>query len=605
MAKRNQNTRNTRRERQRREQRGQPAATVSFAERIAKTLFAAHSQPDERWRLVPYLLLAAFAVRAAVALWGDFVLHPDEIMQYLEPAHYAAFGNGVLYWEYIHGARSWLIPGAVAGVLKALDAIGLAQPSVYIAVVKLLFCLLSLLIPWAMYRFTRITVNEQAARVALLFGCFWYELVALAHKPFTEFVSAAVLMTALALSVGARNANARIPYLNALYLNPLYFSMFSVGLLAALSGAIRLQYAPLALALLLLRSVPLRAGGRVTLWAGALLVTVLVGILEWRTWGAPFHSYLTNFFFNIALDEMRTGESSRWLLLGQLAAASGGGAVIAFAATVGNIRRRPLILLFSALLLALHLLPEHREYRFLYLLIPCWLILLASFIGGDFGGSGSDKAGKTALARRGAVVTVLAFGALAILNIFPWQNWVYKSFSVEKGTVQYLRNQDPMFEAMNFLARQDDVYGVLFHADNAPYFSTGGYYYLHHDIPFYDAHTWNEAKRQRPGTPLESLVSHLVAGADIEQIEHFEVLRRYDDLAIWRRSDNSQPVVNWRTHVVRNTSQGQNDLVAKSIRRVRAMPLLGAFVVDCPPGTPDAECLYWEKAPPSITLSEE
>ena len=173
--------------------------------------------------LVLPCLLAAFAVRAAVALWGDFVLHPDEIMQYLEPAHYAAFGNGVLYWEYIHGARSWLIPGAVAGVLKALDAIGLAQPAVYIAVVKLLFCLLSLLIPWAMYRFTRITVNEQAARVALLFGCFWYELVALAHKPFTEFVSAAVLMTALALSVGARNANARIPYLNALYLQPPVF----------------------------------------------------------------------------------------------------------------------------------------------------------------------------------------------------------------------------------------------------------------------------------------------------------------------------------------------------------------------------------------------
>ncbi len=599
MPKKSQNIRNARRERQRREQRDHPAATVGFTERIADMMCASHSQPDERWRLVPWLLLAAFAVRAAVALWGDFVLHPDEIMQYLEPAHYAAFGNGVLFWEYIYGARSWLIPGAVAGVLKALDAIGLAQPAVYIAVVKLLFCLLSLLIPWAMYRFTRITVNEQAARVALLFGCFWYELVALAHKPFTEFVSAAVLMTALALSVGARNTTARGPSFN-----PLSCSMFSIGMLAALGGAIRLQYAPVALALLLLRSVPLRAGGRVSLWAGALLVTGLVGILEWQTWGAPFHSYLTNFFFNIALDEMRTGESSRWLLLGQLAAASGGGAVIAFAAALGHARRRSLILLFSVLLLALHLFPEHREYRFLYLLIPCWLMLLAACIGGGFGGGGSAREGKSALVRRGAVVTVLAFGTLAILNIFPWQNWVYKSFSKEKGTVQYLRNQDPMFDAMTFLARQNDVYGVLSHADRY-YYSTGGYYYLHHDVPFYDHRAWNEANQQRPGTPLESLVSHLVTGADIEQIEHFEVLRRRDGLAIWRRRDNSQPVVNWRTHVVRNASQEQNDMVANAIRRVRAMPLLGSFVVDCPPGTPDAECLYWEKVLPMITLSEE
>ena len=162
-----------------------------------------------------------------------------------------------------------------------------------------------------------------------------------------------------------------------------------------------------------------------------------------------------------------------------------------------------------------------------------------------------------------------------------------------------------MFEAMKFLARQDDVYGVLYHAHNAPYFSTGGYYYLHHDVPFYNGRTWNEAKQQRPGTPLEALVSHVVTGIDIERIEHFEVLRRRDGLVIWRRSDNSQPVAGWRKHVVSNTTQWQNDLVAKTLRRVRAMPLLGALVVDCPPGTPDAECLYWEKVPPLITLSEE
>ena len=36
--------------------------------------------PDERsWNLAPLVL--AFAVRALVALTGDFVLHPDEIMQ--------------------------------------------------------------------------------------------------------------------------------------------------------------------------------------------------------------------------------------------------------------------------------------------------------------------------------------------------------------------------------------------------------------------------------------------------------------------------------------------------------------------------------------------
>ena len=66
--------------------------------------------PDE-----PVLVLA-FAVRAAIALCGDFVLHPDEVMQYLEPAHRLVFGNGVTYWEFFYGARAWLVPGVVAPV---------------------------------------------------------------------------------------------------------------------------------------------------------------------------------------------------------------------------------------------------------------------------------------------------------------------------------------------------------------------------------------------------------------------------------------------------------------------------------------------------------
>ena len=541
---------------------------------IVDTLLPADEPQSPTWKYLPLVLVLAFAARAAIALWGDFVLHPDEIMQYLEPAHYAAFGNGVLYWEYLHGARSWLIPGAVASVLKALDGLGLGQPAIYIPAVKLLFCLLSLLVPWAMYRFTRITVNEQAARLALIFGCFWYELVALAHKPFTEFVGTALFMTAIALSVGGkaqRNSH-----------------LFTVGLLAALSGAIRLQYAPLALLLMLLRSLQLRGlvSGLASLWGGALLLTVLVGILEWQTWGAPFHSYLTNFFVNIALDASRTGESSRWLLLGQLTAASGGAAVIAFATAIH--RRHALILLLSAVTLIAHLLPEHREYRFIYLLIPCWLMLLASSLSRF--GDGSHKA--SALMRRYGAIAVLAFGLPAMLNIFPWQHWVYQSFSKEKA-VHYLRNQDPMFEVMSFLSAQKDVRGVLYAANKSSYFHTGGYYYLHHEVPFYTGHTLAEAQRQRPGASLESLVSHIVTETG-PQIDGFEPLQQRGDLVIWQRRDNDQKVARWREPVVKTTSPNLNNLVDITLRQLRASPLFGFWVAD----------LSWEEMPPIKLLDE-
>ena len=69
----------------------------------------------------------AFAARAAVALSGDFILHPDEIMQYLEQGHRLVFGNGVIYWEFFYGQRSWLLPGLIGGVLQRCDAAGLGE----------------------------------------------------------------------------------------------------------------------------------------------------------------------------------------------------------------------------------------------------------------------------------------------------------------------------------------------------------------------------------------------------------------------------------------------------------------------------------------------
>ena len=124
---------------------------VSSAAALLERVLHRQTGDERPWKFLPLVLVLAFAARAAVALSGDFVLHPDEIMQYLEPAHRLAFGNGVIYWEYFYGARSWLVPGVVAGVLKLFDLVGLGQPWWYVGGVKLLFCALSLAVPAAMY----------------------------------------------------------------------------------------------------------------------------------------------------------------------------------------------------------------------------------------------------------------------------------------------------------------------------------------------------------------------------------------------------------------------------------------------------------------------
>ena len=279
----------TKRKRPRKNRRRAPRAAVQpVLPRIRAALeVLLHPQATDRpWKYLPLVLALAFAARAAVALSGDFVVHPDEIMQYLEPAHRLVFGSGVTYWEYFYGARSWLVPGTVAGVLLLFDAVGLGQPFWYIGGVKLLFCAISLAIPAGMYVFARRHFGETAGRAALLAGAFWYELIGFAHKPMTEFVATAPLVALLALCVRPSVDHARTAWMAAF--------------LACLTAAIRLQYAPAAL--LLLGIVFLRTGKRIQLTLAAAGFAAAFGLFDAVVWdGGLFHSYVINLRYNLIL----------------------------------------------------------------------------------------------------------------------------------------------------------------------------------------------------------------------------------------------------------------------------------------------------------------
>ena len=325
---------------------------------------------DERpWKFLLPVLALAFAVRAAIALCGDFVLHPDEVMQYLEPAHRLIFGNGVTYWEFFYGARSWLVPGMVAGMLKVFDLVGLGEPFWYVGGVKLMFCAISLLIPVGMYFFARRHFGELSARVALVAGAFWYELVGFAHKPMTEFVATALLMALLVLCVRSSVDRGRTVYL--------------VALVAVLMAAIRVQYAPIALLLLGVFFFRTEKKVHLALTAGAFLL--LVGVFDAVTWdGGLFHSYITNIRFNLAHD--RTGETPIYQFLWWLLLASVGLGALCMVVALRDLRRYGFVLVMVALVLLIHSTQAHKEYRFVFAVVPLWLVVGADVMA-QFGGN--------------------------------------------------------------------------------------------------------------------------------------------------------------------------------------------------------------------------
>ena len=128
-------------------------------------------------------------LRATTALFTDAIVQPDEIYQYVEQAHrLAVFGWGFGPWEFQHGARSWLIAGAIAPILKACALVGLGRPDIYQPAVKIVLCAVSVTLPLSAYRIGQATIGEAGARVALVGTSIWARAgrVNMAARPFPD-----------------------------------------------------------------------------------------------------------------------------------------------------------------------------------------------------------------------------------------------------------------------------------------------------------------------------------------------------------------------------------------------------------------------------------
>ena len=507
-----------------------PLRLLAKIKTLARALLHPSPPPlSERWKYLPHILAMAFICRAAVALSGDFVLHPDEIMQYLEPAHRLAFGEGIVYWEYLYGARSWLVPGIVAVLLMMFDAVGLGEPVYYIAGVKLFFCAISLLIPLGMYLFARRHFNEATAIVALLLGAFWYELIGFAHKPMTEFVAAALLLPMLALTVRPLKSN---PNSNDTPPPPALFWL--AAFLGIAASAIRVQYAMLALVFLLIMFLRADRKGRIHLAASSVMFFFAVGLFDYLTWGGWFHSYAVNVLANLQLGKFRQGETPTYQFLLWMTLASGGLFPFFIFLALRDFRRYGFLLGLIIVVLLAHSTQAHKEYRFIFIAAPLWILIAADILG-RFAEESKNSKGFIKV----AVVVGATASLLGIFNALPFQGLVYEAFSRESGKVNFLRGQDPVFAAYRHLASDDSVAAVW--QIDRPYFNTPGYYYLHRRIPFYDV------SAQIAPFELNARASHIVTATQ-DDFSKFGFVRgrQFGEIQIWRSENDDAEIRQWK-----------------------------------------------------------
>jgi hypothetical protein len=464
---------------------------------------------SERGRGLERLVLVASAVPLAVlAVTNHSVFWPDEIFQSLEQAHRLAFGFGFVPWEFDDGARSWLFPGALGLLWRGAAALGLHSAHGLLALAKLAMVGCTVLATYFAMRLARQLAGHGAALLVGLLSSGFPLLLVFGFRAMSE-VPSALLVTAAAWCVERGEAG---PHTRS--------QLLLAGALAGLALFCRLQNALFLVGLLGLLLARRRSQDALLLCAAAGAVGLVGGLLDWATWGSLFHAFRRYVAYNLL--EGQSNEygvfpahfylTTLWSVLGAplaVALASGIGATL-----VG--RGRGLALVTGAYLVV-HSLVPHKELRFVVPALPlllalgaAGLVLLADRVSrrwrlrppqrGAFAAAGVLLAAIGGC--RASQLTQLEMGqhpaARPNVALSPWR--------VTADVNQLLLRA----------GAPDDLCGLALIGTSAIW--TGGYSYLHRDVPFYAVAPETLVAGGRPWQQNAAGANFLIAHEDFREL---------------------------------------------------------------------------------------
>jgi GPI mannosyltransferase 3 len=399
------------------------------------------------------LLALAFAVRAVVVFGTPYMVHPDEIFQVYEQAHRLVFGSGLVPWEFHDGARSWLVPGILAGIMAVSRRFG-SDPQDYLIPIRLLCSVLSLTVVYVGFRVALRRDGLAGAALTGTLAAVWLDAVYFAPSVMAEVLASYGAVGAIALADGRHEDG---------------WTAALIGALLGLALALRPQYGPALVVVALWhgrfewrrRWAPMLGGG--------LAVVVLdLGVLDFLTWGSPFHSiwhYLLRGFFEGFANQ--AGKAPLLHYAHFLAWYWTYPAVpLGLLMLIGMVRA-PLVGAVAAAIFLSHSVIAHKEYRYI-----CLALLLAPILiglGANF---------LIAAARRWiGTIGSAAAGAAVVLYaaLVSWYAWNYG--------LLFLRSPRGDLRAVLAAHREPQLCGLAV-LDEA-WSAMGGYTFLDRDAPVY------------------------------------------------------------------------------------------------------------------------
>jgi len=399
------------------------------------------------------ILVAAVALRL-LALAPYSMHHPDEIFQYLEPAHRIAFGNGIATWEFRQGMRGWLLPTVLSWPMALGGAIA-PDGKLYLLLPRLVISMMSLSIPIAAFaigwRFSRLH-----AFVAMAVMAGWFEAVYFSAHGLSEQVSVVLFMPAAALMLADNQRVAR--------------NYAIAGLLLGFAVAIRFHYGP---AIFVFCAMLCGKDARrrwLPLAGGAMLALALAGVADATHGAAPFSWIVANVQQNILHDQAaKFGVELPIFYLGQIGVYWRWWSPLLLLALRPAFGRNRALFATALINIALLSLIGHKEYRFI-LLSTTILVMLAALGSVDL---------MIAWCRRHDRRPGMATGIL-LLTLWAAASASLAASATMRPKWTFL---SPELSLMSDAGRLPGLCGLAL--DRQVFYMTGGYSYLHRDVPLF------------------------------------------------------------------------------------------------------------------------
>ncbi|MBD3192539.1 MAG: hypothetical protein GF308_18005 [Candidatus Heimdallarchaeota archaeon] len=431
--------------------------------------------------LVILIWFLAFILRILAAFFSKGYTHPDEHYQSIEIVYNEIFNYGLIPWEFIDGARSWVFPFIVLTIFKIEMAFGVMNIEHLLIGVRLFTGIISMISVVVAYFFAKKIFGEKVALFATGFIAFWYDFIFWSTRTMTDGLAMNFTFLATYLiynccnsvnqdSLAKRNSKIeRNP--NAILGKNTKKGLWEsslAGFFIGFSYMLKFPVAIIAIPIVLWLLYHKRWFYILTFSGTAVLMVLLQGVIDLFTWGSFLHSSLVFIDYNII-----SGQSAH----------HGASPFYAYIALIASrfMAYTPFFLLFILLgiqknkknvyllgtalfFLIVFSFISHKEYRFVFPVIP-YLVMIAANGAVKF-----PKFIKKEQLQKGVYVglIVITLTCSAVTGIYT------KNFQPQKSYC----------DAYMWVGEQNDFERV-FIVDYTPY-ATPGFAYLQKNINY----TW-------------------------------------------------------------------------------------------------------------------